>query len=111
MTSTLPLARRVPPVRLIAWLRAEVGLACLQQLLAQDDIALTDADHIPLEEADVLGLLPFCDEGEEVELAANSAATGTESLLAGDLNGREVGKGRNALSGVDRVKTLREKRK
>jgi len=79
-------------------------LACLEELLAQDDIALADADHIPVEEADVLGLVPFCDQGEEVELGADPAAAGTDGLLTRDLNGREVGKWRNALRSADRVK-------
>ena len=69
---------------------AEVGLTCLEQLLAQDDIALADADQITVKEGDVLGLIPFCDQGEEVEVGADPAATGTDDLLAGDLNGSKV---------------------
>jgi len=74
----------------------------------QDDIALADADHIPVKQADVLGLVPFCDQGEEVELGTDPATTGTHGLLSGDLNGGEVGKGRDALSGTDRVKDCGE---
>jgi len=59
-------------------------------LLAQDDIALADADHIPVEQADVLGLDPFCDQGEEVELGADPAAAGTDGLLTRDLDRCEV---------------------
>ena len=73
-------------------------------MLAQDDIALADADHIPVEQADVLGLIPFCNQREEVELGADPSASSTDGLLAGDLNGCEVGKGRDALRSADRVK-------
>ena len=68
----------------------EVCLACLEQLLAQDDIALTNADHIAVKDADVVRLVPFCDEGEEVELGADSSAASTDGLLECDLNSGEV---------------------
>jgi len=40
-------------------LGAEVGLAGLQQLLAQDDIDIADADDIAVKQADVLGFIPL----------------------------------------------------
>ena len=31
-------------------------------------MAFADADHIPVEETDILGLVPFCDEGKKSRL-------------------------------------------
>ena len=73
-------------------------------MLAQDDIALADADYIPVEEADVLGLVPFCDQREEVEFGADPAIEGTDDLLTRDLDRCEVLEGRNALRNPNRVK-------
>ena len=52
-----------------------------EELLAQDGIALPDADHIAAKEADVLGLVPLCDQLEKVEFGADPAASGTNGLL------------------------------
>ena len=79
-------------------LGAEVGLAGLQQLLAQHDIALADADDIAVKEADVLGFIPIGDQGDEVELGADVPATGREGLLTRHLNRGQVGIGRDACA-------------
>lgn len=65
---------------------AEVCLPCLEQVLAEDDIPLIDAGHITFEEADVLRLDAFCDQGKEVEFGADPSATGTDGLPKRDLD-------------------------
>ena len=81
-----------------------LSLVCFEELLAQDGIALPDADHIAAKEADVLGLVPLCDQLEKVEFGADPAASGTNGLLSCDPNGGQVGKGGDVLRNSDRVK-------
>ena len=65
---------------------AQVGLACLEQLLAKGDIAFADTYRIAFEEADIMRLVSVCDQREEVELGEELSASGTEGLLVCDLN-------------------------
>lgn len=68
----------------------EVGLACFEELLAQNDITIADTDYIPVEEADVLGLVSFRDQREKVELGAETPFTRNDGWVACDLDDREA---------------------
>ncbi len=58
---------------------AEVGLAGLEQLLTQHDIALANADHIASKHSNVLRFILFGDQRDEIELCANASANGGEA--------------------------------
>ena len=85
-------------------LGVEVGLAGLQQLLAQHHRASGHTHHIAVEEANVLGFIPSGDQIDQGQVGADFAAASTQGLFAGDLDIGEVGIGGDALGGPDGIK-------
>ena len=65
-----------------------------------------DPEHILVKEGSVMAYVPFYERRKDVKSGVDPAASGNESLIAGDLNGCEVGLGCGLLSCTGCPKTV-----